>query len=84
VRIEVRLLGWLREYLRADLERFDEKTLELAEGTSVGALADALGFRGETDFLAMLNGERVPPELLDDTTLAEQDTVIFLPPIKGG
>ena len=82
--IEVRLLGWLREYLRADLERFDEKMLEFAEGTTVGALADALGFRGETDFLAMLNGERVAPEVLDDTRLADRDTVIFLPPIKGG
>lgn len=82
--IEVRLLGWLREYLRADLERFDEKTLEFTEGTTVGALADALGFRGETDFLAMLNGERVAPEVLDDTRLADRDTVIFLPPIKGG
>lgn len=84
MKIDVRLLGWLREYLREELGRFDEATLDLADGTSVGTLASHLGFRGETDFLAMRNGVRVAPEEMDDTLLADRDTVVFLPPIKGG
>jgi len=84
MRIDVRLLGWLREYLREDLERFEEKTLDLPDGMTVGGLADLLGFRAETDFMAMRNGHHVLPEALDAATLAEGDTVIFVPPLKGG
>jgi len=84
MKIDVRLLGWLREYLREDLERFEEKTLELPAGTTVGGLADYLGFRAETDFMAMRNGHHVLPEALDATPLADGDTVIFVPPLKGG
>lgn len=84
MKVNVRLLGWLREYLRSDLERFDERDMELAPGTTVGSLAAALGFRDELDFLAMRNGERVPPERLDDTPLVDGDAIVYVPPLKGG
>lgn len=84
MRIDVRLLGWLREYLREDLERFEEKTLEVPEGTTVGGLAELLGFRTEIEFMAMRNGQHVLPEALDAAVLANGDTVVYVPPLKGG
>jgi sulfur carrier protein ThiS len=84
MKVNIRLLGWLREYLRSDLERFEERDMDLAPGTTVGSLAAELGFRDELDFLAMRNGERVPPERLDDTTLQDGDAIVYVPPLKGG
>ena len=82
--VNVRLMGWLREYLRPDIEQFDDKDFDLAEGITVGRLAEDLGFRAETDFMAMRNGQHVKPEVLDSTLLVEGDVVIYVPPLKGG
>ena len=84
MKINVRLMGWLREYLRSDIDPFDDRDLDVAPGTTVGSLAAELGFRHELDFLAMCNGERVLPEALDTTPLADGDAVVYVPPLKGG
>ncbi len=84
MKVNVRLMGWLREFLRSDIEKFDDKDLELADGLTVGGLADELGFRAETEFMAMRNGTHVKPEVLDTTVLADGDVVIYVPPLKGG
>ena len=76
MKVDVRLLGWLREYLREDLERFEEKTLELADATTVGGLADQLGFRAETDFMAMRNGHHVLPEALEEWPVSLLERVL--------
>ena len=82
--VNVRLMGWLREYLRPDIEQFDDKDFDLSDGITVGRLAEDLGFRAETDFMAMRNGQHVKPEVLDSTLLVEGDVVIYVPPLKGG
>lgn len=82
--VNVRLMGWLREYLRSDLTPFDECDMDVAPGTTVGGLAAHLGFRDELDFLAMRNGERVMPEALDLTVIADGDAIVYVPPLKGG
>ncbi len=84
MKINVRLMGWLREYLRSDIETFDDKDLELEDGITVGKLAEDLGFRAETEFMAMRNGQHVKPEVLDTTVLVDGDAVIYVPPLKGG
>ena len=84
MRVNVKLMGWLRHYLREGIEEFDDRDLELAAGETVGGLATALGFRGELDFLAMLNGERVPAERFDQTPLTDGDVLLYIPPLKGG
>lgn len=84
MRVNVKLMGWLRHYLREGIEEFDDRALELAEDQTVGGLADWLGFRNELDFLALLNGERVPPECFDDTRLKADDEIVYIPPLKGG
>jgi len=84
MKVNVRLLGWLREFLREDIEQFEERELEVADDATVGGLADHLGFRTETDFMVMHNGHHVPNEALDSTPIADGDTVVFVPPLKGG
>lgn len=84
MKINVRLLGWLREYLRSDIDPFDDRDLDIDAGTTVGGLAAHLGFRDELDFLAMRNGERVLPEALDATVIEEGDAIVYVPPLKGG
>jgi|GEM_PF-1883887 sulfur carrier protein ThiS len=84
MRVNVKLMGWLRHYLREGIEEFDDRDLDLAAGETVGGLASALGFRDELDFLALLNGERVPTERFDQTTLNDGDALVYIPPLKGG
>jgi molybdopterin converting factor small subunit len=85
MRINVKLMGWMREYLDPGIERFDDRDFDLDDGTTLGALCDRFGFRsGETDFMAMLNGERIVDDALDVTRLTPDDKVVFVPPIKGG
>ncbi len=84
MRVTVRLIGGLRDYLAAHIDPFDEAGLELPDGQTVGQLASELGFRDETVFIALRNGEHVPTAALDETTLADGDSVVFVPPIKGG
>lgn len=84
MQVNVKLMGWLRHYLRDGIEEFDDRDLEVADDQTVGGLAAWLGFRHELDFLALVNGERVPPDRFDDTRLGAGDEVVYIPPLKGG
>lgn len=84
MRINVKLMGWMREYLSPGIEHFDEQDFELVEGMTVGALSDKFGFRIATPFMAMRNGDHVQNTVLDSTVLNDGDEVVFVPPLKGG
>lgn len=84
MQINVKLMGWLRHYLRDDLEHFDDKDLDVTDGQTVGGLAEWLGFRHDLEFLVLRNGERVASEALDTTVLVAGDELVYIPPLKGG
>ena len=84
MRVNVRLLGWMREYLADGIPHFDDEDFDLAAGTSLQALVDRFGFQAETPFMVMRNGDRVLEEDYPGTLLADGDKLVFLPPLKGG
>lgn len=84
MRIQVKLMGWMRQYLTAGIEHFHEQHFELAEGMTLGELSDKFGFRNATVFVAMRNGDHVKDEALDGAVLHDGDEVVFVPPLKGG
>ncbi len=84
MRINVKLMGWMREYLGPGIEHFDEQGFELVEGMTLGALSDKFGFRVATPFMTMCNGDHVQDTALDSTVLKDGDEVLFVPPLKGG
>ena len=84
MRINVKLMCWMREYLSPGITHFDEQGFELVEGMTLGALSDQFGFRAATPFMAMRNGDHVKDVALDETVLQDGDEVVFVPPLKGG
>lgn len=84
VRINVKLMGWMRQYLAAGVEHFHEQHFDLTEGMTLGELSDKFGFRTATAFVAMRNGDHVADDALDTTVMEDGDEVMFVPPLKGG
>jgi molybdopterin converting factor small subunit len=84
LRVNVKLIGWMREFLGDGIAHFDDQDFELAEGQTLGQLVDKLGFRTETPFMAMQNGDRVLDAAVDTTLLKDGDQIVFIPPLKGG
>lgn len=83
MQVTVKLLGWMRQFLADSLEHFDEKVFDLAPGTTAAKLVADLGF-AETEFMLMRNGDRIPPGQFATTALVDGDTLLFVPPLKGG
>ncbi len=72
-------------HLFANLRSFSLSTdgcgeLELAEGSTVGTVTDALRIPPETDRVILLNGHHAK----EDTRLSEGDSLTFFPPLTGG
>lgn len=84
MRIHVKLMGWMRQYLAAGIEHFSAQHFDVAEGMTLGGLSDKFGFRSATVFVAMRNGLHVQDEALDSAVLHDGDEVVFVPPLKGG
>ena len=84
MRINVKLMGWMREFLGDGIAHFTEQDFDLAEGMTLGQLCDKFGFRQTTQFMLMRNGDRVIDDALDSTPINDGDQVMFVPPLKGG
>ena len=72
--VEVRLFATFRE------GRFNEKKLELPEGSSVSALLEYLKIPQEDAKILIVNGLAVSAE----HKLSHHDVVAIFPPIAGG
>ncbi|MBM4228222.1 MAG: MoaD/ThiS family protein [Gammaproteobacteria bacterium] len=83
MRVKVKLLGWMRQFLADHIEHFDERDFDLPEDATAADLVAALGF-GDTSFMLMRNGDKLPDELFATTTLHAGDSLVFVPPLKGG
>ena len=71
--------------LFANLRHFSPSTdgcgeLDLAEGSTVGTVSDALGIPPETERVILLNGHYAK----ENTRLSEGDSLTFFPPVTGG
>ncbi len=82
--VNVKLVGWMREFLGDGIAHFDDREFELNEGETLGSIINQLGFGTETQFMTMRNGDRVRDAELDATVLNDGDKIIFVPPLKGG
>lgn len=84
MQVNVRLMGWMREFLADGIPHFDDQDFELPEGFTLLDLVERFGFARETPFIVMRGGERVLDTAFVTTVLADQDRIVFVPPLKGG
>lgn len=83
MRVNVKLLGWMRQFLADSIEHFDERDFDLPETATAADLVGQLGF-SDTSFMLMRNGERVADTAFASTLLKAGDALVFVPPLKGG
>lgn len=79
MRVEVRLFATLTRYLPKDAEA-GSTHLDVAEGSSVGDVADALGIPADLSRIILVNDQ----EADEGRPLVEGDVVTLFPPLAGG
>lgn len=79
MRIEVRLFATLARYFPKGTEG-GSAYLDVAEGTSVGAAADALGIPADLSRIVLVNDQDAD----ESRRLVEGDVVTIFPPLAGG
>ena len=81
--IGVTLFGGLRQYLPAG-SSFNRCTLRVADDASLKQLLDQVPIPADKPFLVILNDEKVDPADYDAIAIGADDSIVLLPPIKGG
>ena len=76
MRVDVKLYGDLKKYAPADRNEFP---MSLGPGATVGCVYDLLCMQ-TADSVSLINGRRSDR----DDTLADGDTLVFMPHISGG
>jgi len=79
VRVEVRLFATLARYLPKSTET-GSAYLDVAEGRSVGDVADALGIPADLSRIILVNDQDAD----ENRRLVEGDVVTLFPPLAGG
>ena len=79
MRIEVKLFATLARYLPKDADA-GSTHLNVAEGSSVGDVADALGIPADLSRIILVNDQDAD----ESRRLAEGDVVTLFPPLAGG
>jgi molybdopterin converting factor small subunit len=79
VRIEVRLFATLARYFPKGTEA-GSAYFDVAEGSSVGDAADALGIPADLSRIVLVNDQDAD----DNQRLVEGDVVTLFPPLAGG
>ncbi len=82
--VNIKLVGWMREFLGDGIAHFDDEDFDLAAGTTIADLTARFRFGEHTQFMVMCNGERVLEADYANTALNTGDQVVFVPPLKGG
>ncbi|MFQ6023035.1 MAG: MoaD/ThiS family protein [Acidiferrobacterales bacterium] len=83
MRIKVRTTGLLGKYLPpGSVKNLAE--LEVADGATPFDVIKQLGMPLDGNYLVALNGNVVPKSERDTRTLAENDKLSIMPPLKGG
>lgn len=81
--IDVTLFGGLRQYLPPG-SAFNRCTLRVADDASLRSLLAQVPIPDDRPFLVILNDEKVDPADYDDIRIGSDDSIVLLPPIKGG
>ena len=81
--LTVTLFGALRHHLPPG-SAFNKCQVSLAEGANLADLLTALPLPADTAYMVLLNDEKVQTEDYAAITVSADDTVVLLPPIKGG
>jgi sulfur carrier protein ThiS len=83
MRITVKSGGILVQHLPAERDG-NTAVLEVAEGASPLDVIAQLGLPLEDSYLVILNGENLPKSQRAECSLAEDDFLAIMPPLKGG
>ena len=75
--------GLLTDYLPPGTGR-RSRSLEVADGATIGAVLARLHVPTDLVHLVLLNGVNVPPRDLDSTALRPHDSLAVWPPLSGG
>lgn len=81
--IDVTLFGGLRQYLPAG-SAFNRCTLRVADDASLGTLLERVPIPDDRPYLVILNDEKVDPADYESIRVGKDDSIVLLPPIKGG
>ena len=58
--------------------------ISVADDCSMEMLLDHLGLSPQLEYFAMINDDHVPSDTLTERVLTEGDSIVLLPPLKGG
>lgn len=83
MRIRVRTAGTLGEHLPPGSER-NRAEIVVPEGATPLSVMRQMGFPMENQYLVSLNGAAVFSAARESTTLAENDELAIMPPLRGG
>ena len=83
MKITLRLLGNLRQYLQAGRE-FSDLELDVAEGSTPADISARLGIPQGESLMFVVNDVRLTPDQLAQATLKAGDRLVISPAIKGG
>ncbi len=83
MKLTVHLFGALRLYLPIG-SAFNSCELEFAEAPSLTQVLKNLQIPDYSEFVILLNDQKIPQEKFSSTALQEKDEVVLLPSIKGG
>ena len=83
MRVVLKLYAGLAPFLPAGA-RNNQIAIEVADGSTVGAVLDAQGCPRKLCHLVMHNGFHVPPDQRDGRVLRDGDALAAWPPIAGG
>ena len=81
--ISVTLFGALRHHLPPG-GSFNKCQVSLADGANLADLLERLPVPTDTAYMVLLNDEKVNAENYAEIPVTAEDSVVLLPPIKGG
>ena len=58
--------------------------ISVVDDCDMGKLLEHLGLSPQLEYFAMINDDHVPSDTLTERALNEGDSIVLLPPLKGG
>ena len=88
MRVSVKLIGPLADRLPSGSPLGENprgvNELSVADDCDMSTLITHLGLSPELEYFAMINELHVPSETLVERALSDGDSIVLLPPLKGG